>query len=183
MSKYSLNRKISVLVCTIATAIIGIDFSIISKPAHAVAVDLSCAGGYEATYNPPLTLSEKVTTIQSDGTLTCNPILGTDKTIISGSDKGTATITASCDLASQTPTDRTYHWSNGQYSKVHLIPIVNEKPAGDSVVAYEGTVTEGEFINDTVTETLTLATLDTSKCLSNGVPNASGAETITFIKP
>ena len=182
MLKLSIRRQVSVLVCAVAAATLGIDFNLTTKPAYASVLDLSCAGEQETTYDPGLTLEQKQTTANYDSTLTCNPLIATSA-IVSGSNKGTVSVIASCDLTNETPYDRTYYWSDGQYSKVHIIPVEDEKPVGENVVTYTGLVTEGEFKNDTVAITVTTATLDSAKCASTGVTSTTGAQTITLVRP
>ncbi len=180
MLKLSIRRQVSVFICAVATATIGVDFNIGNKLAHASVVDLNCTGGHSVTYNPGLTFDEKETKVTSDSTLsTCVPLLS-DPTIVSGSNNGTNTVTASCDLANAGASDVTYKWSNGRYSTVHLNTLVNEKPAGDTVTIKTGIVTDGEFKGDMATRTTSLATLDTTKCLTTGVTSANGTETIVF---
>ncbi|MBW4597842.1 MAG: hypothetical protein KME46_34295 [Brasilonema angustatum HA4187-MV1] len=148
--------------------------------AHAGVVDLSCTGGYTATYSPGLTFEEKETVITRDGTLsTCVPLL-TDATIVSGRGSSKVTVNASCNSANTPPYDLKYNWSNGQSSTIHFSSTVQQKPAGDTVFISTGIVTDGEFKNDMATRTLTLATLDSTQCLSTGVSSATGNETLVL---
>ncbi|MDF5724478.1 MAG: hypothetical protein PUP91_29260 [Rhizonema sp. PD37] len=180
MSKNSLNRTLSAFACATATVIISVDFSLGSKLARADVLDLSCTGGYTATYNPGLTLEEKQAIVKIDSTLsTCVPLL-TDPTIKSGSYSNTLNVTASCDLTNSTPYDIEYHWSNERHSIVHFASTINQKPGGETVLVSTGIVTDGEFKNDMATRILALATFDTAECLTNGVPNATGDETLVL---
>ena len=177
-----IRRPLSVLACAVATAIIGIDFSVAGKPANAAVIDVSCPVGSQATqYKPGITLQEQQISLKTDGLLTT--CVSSDSSIVSGSYKITTEGMISCTLSSLAPFDFTIKWNNKQSSTVHVIPAVNEKPLGETVAALTGSVVSGEFEGDMVTVTQTLATLSPTDCAtSKGVTSVTGPTTVTLTR-
>ncbi len=183
MSKYSLNRKVSALACAIATAIIGIDFSLGGKPASADVIDLTCpVGGETVTYSPGLTNTQPPTTATAkvDGSHTTCVSLS-DPTIKSARYNFTLQVNTSC-LDSSIPTsDIKYIFNNGQSSTVHYVTSQIVVAEGEIILTSVGTVTSGEFAGDMVTRTVTDTTLSPEQCATpEGVTSATGVTTLTF---
>ena len=176
-----IRRRVSVLACAVATAIIGIDFSIAGKPAHADIVDLTCAvGGETSTFSPGLTNTLRRITTTVDGAQT-KCISLSEPEIKSAKYKFTLQGDDSC-LNPTLPTyDITYNYNNGKFSKVHYVTSEEVDGEGETVVTSIGTVTDGEFKGDMVTRTVTDTTLSPEQCLTTqGVTSITGVVTVTF---
>ncbi|MBP5976941.1 hypothetical protein HW132_30520 [Brasilonema sp. CT11] len=177
----SIRHRISIIACTIATAALGVEFSMASKAAYAVVDLLTCTGPYTASYNPGLTLLEPKQTVVSFNSTPFTCLISTDPTITSAtSNSGAVTITASCTLAtSPGEYEATYYWSNGNYSKVVFKETVQAKPGGQTVFISFGEVKEGQFQGAKATRNLTLFALDLLQCATpSGVTSATGTDTI-----
>lgn len=184
--RFNIKRRVTILACAVATAILSVELSVTSKAAYATITDVSCTGPYTANYNPGLTLQEKDTTVTRNSTLTtCLPLL-TNPAITSGSSNSTVTISASCSLASTPATTITYYWNNSSlYSTIDFDIPIQTKPLGQTVFTSNGVVKDGLFKGDKAVRTLTLVTLDSAECLDpngTGVTSATGFETLTLTR-
>lgn len=181
MPNYSLSRSVSAIACAIATAIIGIDFSMGGKPAHADIVDLTCpVGGETATYSPGLTNTPQQVKVTVDGAHTTCVSLS-DPTIKSANYRYILQRDISCLTSALGPYDVTYNFSNGKSSTVHFVSSEQVRGEGELVITSIGTVTSGEFAGDMVTRTVTETTLSPEQCLTpQGVTSVTGVTTLTF---
>ena len=181
MPKYSLNRKVSAIACAIATAIIGIDFSMGGKPAHADSFDLNCVLGVETVkFDPGITNTPRpITTTEEGQQVTC---ISSDSKIESVKFKAQFQGDNSC-LAFGLPTYiATYTFNNGDKSKVEFESAIFEAE-GENLLIQRGKVISGKFQGDKVIKTITNLTLSPQKCLTTeGIASISGAVTVQFIK-
>ncbi len=188
MLRAFIRRRVSVFACAIATATLGIEFSLIGQPARATnpntdsSVDLLCPLGTQtATYSPGLTLIQRPTAVTVEGALlSC---VSSDPEINTGTYHFSGQGQFSCLLTSQAPFSVTYRWSNGKYSTVRYVSSVNQKVAAGSVVVSTGTVVDGEFKGDAAVRTVEDTTLQSGQCAtSEGVTSTTGAASLTFTK-
>jgi len=144
------------------------------EPAGAAGLlDLMCTGTESATYSPGLTLSTQSVTVTASHTYTsCS---GSDPSVTSGSDGRMLRNNISClTLADGGAGTLSLAWNNGRTSMFNFNRLVTH-PVGETVVAYVGSITSGEFAGDNAVLTVTSATLDAAACIAPpGVPGSSG---------
>ncbi len=184
----SIRRRVSVIACAIATTAFGVEFSLLGQTARATDPDpatevnlLSCTGTQATSFNPGLTLIPRQSTFKAVGSLSPCETLGS--TISSGNYERTGTGMFSCllDSGEGTPPTYTYRWNNGKSSTVRYELTTRARPAGQTIFTFSGTVQSGEYAGARAVQTLTLATTQSTGCVTpEGATNNSGVVTLTF---
>ncbi len=165
-----------------AVTFCGILFGLATTPAKAVTFDVTCTGTQTATYSPGLLFRPQLVTVNVHDIL--GPCKSSDRTLISGSRTITVPNFASC-LVDNDPgfVTMTFVWNNGNTSTSTanrtLIRTLSEV-----IVVFTGIIQAGEFKGDTLTLTITAATLNVQACLAPpGVTSTSGAEVLSIVRP
>src|SRR5581483_11922869 len=138
--------------------------TLITSPAHAVSLDVTCAGTETATYNPGLLITSQTTQVAVTGILAA--CTSSDPGITSGSYSENFPTTLSCAtiFAGRAGT-RTIRWSNGQSTTFEFTRAINNA-AGQITVTFTGDATSGEFTGDTVIEQVVFVTPNALQCLA-----------------
>lgn len=149
----------------LATSALALGASVASVPAaHALSVDVSCAGTETVSYNPGVRLTAQQVNVVVTGIL--SPCSSSDGTVSAGTYNESFTTTLSCDtlLAGRSGT-RVFHWSNGRSSTFAFNRALNNA-GGQTTVTFTGTITSGEFAGDTALEQVVFVTPNTLQCLA-----------------
>jgi hypothetical protein len=167
-------------VCLAALMVTAGSLLIGSSPAHAVAVDQTCAGTEVTSYNPPLTFTPQLVTITVSGVY---PIC-TDREVFNGSYSETFTLTASCAvlLDSGSPT-RTFLWGNPEAEpSTFRYNVTASDVGGQLVVTNTGVITDGKFAPAGAQQVITLATPNSAQCAGSGISNVTGPTTLIIYR-
>jgi hypothetical protein len=150
--------------------------------AHASGLNLAACVEYDGnTYTPGITFTPRLNHISSAGVL--GPCVSTDPTLTSGKYQGSGDGTVSC-IGGTFSGTVTYYWNNGRTSTVDYSAIVGTRLGAETVVAYRGMVTAGEFAGYSYTSPLTALTLVPLSCLGpSGVTSTSGPSMSIFTPP
>ncbi|MGW0519352.1 hypothetical protein [Crossiella sp. NPDC003009] len=163
-----------------AVALAGVLGVLAAAPAQALPrLGVSqCLGTQTITFDPPLTLTPRPTTIrfvEDFGTCLLDGV-GSAR----GSGESTETTSA---VAVTIPTaEATYHWNTGRGSTVHWARNVVAKVNGSIVVTAFGTVTDGLFRGALAQSVVVLPELDLTAALGEGVSRVSGLDTLTLLQ-
>lgn len=180
---FDIQYRVSVLACAIASAMLGVEFSLTNQSANAQIIELTCLGSQTTTYSPGLRLFPQPISYTATGALT-SCISPTDATLQAGTYTINAQVTNTCLLS---PTgqagDLTFTWNNGQSSTVRFTTNVVLTPLATTQVVSTGTVISGLFQGAMATVTVTLVTPTVTQCLSaEGVTTLTGPVTLTFTR-
>ena len=133
--------------------------------AHALSVDVTCAGTETVTYAPGVLLTPQSVHVTVTGILA--PCTSSDSSVVSGSYMEDFTATLSCaTLLSGRAGTRTFNWSGGQSSTFAFNRALNNA-GGQTTVTFTGNIAGGEFAGDTGLEQATFVTLSTLQCLAS----------------
>ncbi|MBC1225428.1 hypothetical protein GNF10_35315 [Nostoc sp. UCD121] len=176
---------LSALACTIASAMLGVEFNLMGQKADALLnpiLGLECVGENTNTYSPGLTSVPKQTTVTVNTTFTvCNSL--SQPQIVSGSYTATYQSQISCsNLSPLNPYTATYNWNDGSSSTVSYTYINEVKQQGQIVITLSGSVIAGKFTGKKVLVTGIQYTLALTQCnFPDGVNQISGPVTLIFI--
>jgi hypothetical protein len=133
-------------------------------PAHAAALDVTCAGTETVGYQPGLLLTPHTTAVSVNGVLA--PCTSSDPAITAGTYLQHFDAPLSCDtvLAGLSAT-RVFNWSNGHTSTFTYNRAINNV-AGQTTVTFTGTIVAGRFAGDTAIEQVVFATPNALQCLT-----------------
>ncbi|MBD2516895.1 hypothetical protein H6G93_18100 [Nostoc sp. FACHB-973] len=174
----NIHRQVSVIACTIATVILGVEFSLTGQSADAQVAALNCVGTENVSYSPPLTLNPKPTNININGQF---QICNGDAQIIGGYYSNIIqSPNSSCVQLTSSPANFTYFWSDGTTSIVSFGTEVVTGGASVINVTSPGYVISGRYQGSQVVKTLTLVASQLTGCVTTGVAQSSGLVTLTF---
>jgi hypothetical protein len=146
-------------------AVIALTGTAVSAPAaHALSVDVTCAGTETVTYQPGLLLTPQQVHVVVTGILA--PCTSSVAGITAGNYGESFTTTLSCStlFAGRTGT-RVFHWSNGQSSTFSFNRAINNV-GGQTTVTFTGNIVSGKFTGDTVVEQVIFVTPNIPQCLA-----------------
>lgn len=153
-------RKI--LIAAMLVSLAGL--TLVTSPAHAVSLDVTCAGTETATYNPGLLINTQTSQVAVTGILAA--CTSADPGITSGNYTENFSAALSCaTLFAGRAGTRTIRWSNGQSTTFDFTRAINNA-AGQITVTFTGDVTGGEFTGDTVIEQVVFVTPGALQCLA-----------------
>lgn len=180
---FNARPRVSVLACAIATAALGVEFSLTGQSASAQLIELTCLGSQTTTYSPGLRPFPQSISYTATGALT-SCVSPTDSTLQAGTYTINAQVTNTCLLS---PTGQagnlTFTWNNGQSSTVLFTSNIVLTPLATTQVVSTGTVISGLFQGAMATVTVTLVTPNLTQCLSaEGVTTLTGPVTLTFTR-
>ncbi|MEU4806192.1 hypothetical protein [Actinosynnema sp. NPDC023587] len=163
-----------------ATVLLAAAATLVAVPAHAAGVDQVCAGTEVTTFDPPLTLAARPTTVTVSGVYpTCtNAAAGT------ATYAETFTLTASClALFDSGSALRTFTWGGTTAPSTFEYNVTSNAVAGQVVVTNTGVLTAGGFAPAGAEQVITLVTPNLLQCLAGGVPSVTGPTTLTVHSP
>jgi hypothetical protein len=135
-----------------------------ARAAHALSLDVTCAGTETVTYSPGVLLTPQSVHVTVTGILA--PCTSSDSTVVSGTYMEDFTATLSCaTLLSGRAGTRTFKWSGGQSSTFAFNRALNNV-GGQTTVTFTGAVTDGEFAGDTGFEQVVFVTPSALQCLA-----------------
>jgi hypothetical protein len=162
MTTHPWTRSVFGVLIAAVTALSGIALS--APAAHALSVDVTCAGTETVTYQPGLLLTPQQVQVVVTGILA--PCRSSDAGITTGNYTESFTTTLSCaTLFSGRTGTRVFHWSNGRSSTFSFNRAINNV-GGQTTVTFTGDIVSGEFAGDTVVEQVTFVTPSTLQCLA-----------------
>jgi hypothetical protein len=150
-------------------------------PAQALTVEQVCAGTEVTTYDPPLTLVRRPTTITVNGLFpTC-----TDDQAVTGSYTANFTTPTSClDLWNSGTGTETLVWGgSGVSPSTFSFNVTATEVAGQLLVTSTGLITDGMFAPAGAQKVVALVTPNLLTCLTTGIPSATGVTTLTIQSP
>ncbi|MFI6510958.1 hypothetical protein ACIBCT_25410 [Streptosporangium sp. NPDC050855] len=148
-------------------------------PASAAVLDVTCTGLQTTTYTPGVTLTPQTVQVNLDRNF--GPCVSLSQpAVLSGTSNVVGNATLSClDLLSPGDGTRTITWNTGQTSTyTYTRQIINL--VGQTVRTETGSITSGLFAGKTVVQTTTLATVQITDCLGEGVTGNSGPMTLNI---
>ncbi|WP_157545742.1 hypothetical protein [Hamadaea tsunoensis] len=170
----SLVRRLAVLGAVLAA---GVGTAVVTAPAPASASVLTtCVGTSQQTYQPPLTLTTRPTSLSVvttlavcggglTGSFSLGPTPPADASCLLNPPAVTATVTI--------------HWNNGLTSTITAVYAVSRSD-GQTVSQVLGSVTSGLFAGAAYTQTSAGLDLDPLACAGSGVATNSGPILATF---
>lgn len=182
---FNIRRRVLVFVCTISTAMLGVDFigtkSIIQAQILQIPVTSCLLGTETTTFNPPLKNE-----VQENSSVTLNGSVGgciNGEGITSGTYNFSFTASTSCDKIGFFPTYQIkYKWNpTHQTSLVQYTTTTRNTVKANYVVISSGTVLEGVFKNRMVERTVTVPTTDITACSDKGISSITGLQTLTIL--
>jgi hypothetical protein len=168
-----MKRRLAMLACSGIlgpAALTGLPVS----PAQATGIsDLTCLGADSVLYSPGLLLEPQLVTVAA--TRSFGLCVSTDPDIRAGANVIRDQREKSClTLDSNASGVTTFSWNNGETSTFAFSRTASN-PVGQAVVTYEGTITGGEFTDDTAVMVITNVTLNLLGCLAPpGVTSVAG---------
>ncbi|MFT7838450.1 hypothetical protein Q5530_20110 [Saccharothrix sp. BKS2] len=172
MSSRPLRRAaalLSVLAAAVATASVA-------APAHAAGLDQVCVGTEVTTFDPPLTLTARPTTVTVSGVYTTC----TNPGAVTATYAETFPLTASClALFDSGSALRTFTWGGTEAPSTFQYNVTSSAVAGQVVVTNTGVITAGGFAPAGAEQVITLVTPNVLQCLVGGVASVSGPTTLT----
>ncbi len=163
-----------------AAVLIAIAGTLVAAPAQASGVDQVCVGTEVTTYDPPLTLTTRPTTITVSGVYpTC-----TNPGAVTATYAETFTLAASClVLFDSGSAVRTFTWGGTVAPSTFQYNVTASAVAGQIVVTNTGVITAGGFAPAGAEQVITLVTPNLLQCLGGGVPSVTGPTTLTVHSP
>lgn len=150
-----------------------------ATPAHAAGTDAVCRGTQTTTYKPGLTLAPTPQAVTTTSTY-ANCELLSEPGLTTGTSGGTAVQTLSClDPLKAGSGSVTITWNTGETSTFTFTRTVT-RAAGETVVTGTGTITAGKFAGRAAEEVIVGPTLDTLKCIREGITERIGVTTLTI---
>lgn len=166
----------------VAVAVLTCIGSLIAMPsAHAQALAVSCPGYETNAYSPPFTNTPHSVKVTTTGTLGPCTITPPDPTLpTTASFHGVATGSVSCQGGSFTGT-RTYVWGDEHTSTESFTAVISQRPLGEIVAVYQGTITSGLYTGYTTHTTITVFNTTPQGCFDgSGVSTTGGPFTLTL---
>ncbi|WP_433261135.1 hypothetical protein ACQPZF_26005 [Actinosynnema sp. CS-041913] len=154
--------------------------TLIATPARAAGVDQVCVGTEVTTFDPPLTLTARPTTITVSGVYpTC-----TSPAAVTATYSETFVLTASCLVLFDSGSAlRTFTWGGTTAPSTFQYNVTSSAVAGQVVVTNTGVITAGGFAPAGAEQVITLVTPNLLQCLTVGVPSVTGPTTLTVHSP
>ncbi|NUR58397.1 MAG: hypothetical protein HOV87_06850 [Catenulispora sp.] len=133
--------------------------------AHAVSIDVTCAGTETVSYSPGLLLTTQTVRTSVTGSLAaCS---SSDPGITAGTYREDFSASLSCaTLLSGRAGTRIFRWSDGTTSTFAFNRALNNA-AGQVTVTFSGSITAGRFTGDTVLEQVVFVTPNPLQCLAS----------------
>jgi hypothetical protein len=151
-----IRSRVSVLACAIATAALGVDFSLANQSAHALTTDLNCVGTETNNYSPGVKTQPQTINYTATGNFS-NCVSLQDLSIQSASfNFGRQTQLSCFSLFTANPLEITYQFNNGEYSTVRYHENIITNPAGQTIVTSIGKVIAGKFLDNNAVLTTSL---------------------------
>ena len=149
-------------------------------PAHAATVEQTCVGTEVTTFDPPLTLTARATTITVSGIYpTC-----TNAGAVTATYAETFSLTASCLVLFDSGSAlRTFTWGGTVAPSEFRYNVTSSAVAGQVVVTNTGVITSGGFAPAGAVQVITLVTPNALQCLTGGVTSVTGPTTLTIHRP
>ncbi|MER7394108.1 hypothetical protein ABT381_01150 [Streptomyces sp. NPDC000151] len=137
---------------------------------------ITCSGTIAETFSPGLTVQKRPTKVVAHSKLSC-----TGGAVTSVTFSSSYTVESSC-VSNQLITvgSPKFRWNTGGKSTATFTYAVG-RPAGQTVAAGVGQVTEGRFAGYAATRVLASPTPDALKCLGTGIPSAKGVDHVTLV--
>ncbi|CCH32085.1 hypothetical protein ABZ816_26360 [Actinosynnema sp. NPDC047251] len=159
-----------------ATLLLLVTCTLTAAPAQAAGVDQVCVGTEVTTFDPPLTLTARPTTITVSGLYpTC-----TSPAAVTAGYAETFPLTASClVLFDSGSASRTFTWGGTTAPSTFEYNVTSSAVAGQVVVTNTGVITAGGFAPAGAKQVITLVTPNLLQCLTGGVPSVTGPTTLT----
>ncbi|GAB2963099.1 hypothetical protein [Saccharothrix stipae] len=147
-----------------------------AAPAHAATLEQTCVGTEVTTFDPPLTLTARPTTITVSGVYpTC-----THANAVTATYAETFGLTASCLVLFDSGSAlRTFTWGGTVTPSEFRYNVTSSAVAGQVVVVNTGVITAGGFAPAGAEQVITLVTPNLAQCLTGGVASVTGPTTLT----
>ncbi|MFD7654231.1 hypothetical protein ACFV4N_09665 [Actinosynnema sp. NPDC059797] len=150
--------------------------ALVAVPAHAAGVEQVCLGTEVTTYDPPLTLATRPTTVTVSGVYTTC----THPDAVTATYEETFTLDASClVLFDSGSAFRTFTWGGSTTPSDFRYNVTSSAVAGQVVVVNTGVITAGGFAPAGAEQVITLVTPNALRCLAGGVASVTGPTTLT----
>jgi len=161
---YFMRKHRSIVLYAICLLLAAGFFAVPIHTAHAVSVDVTCAGTDTITYQPGLLLTPQTVGVATTKILA--PCTSSDPTITAGTMQSAFTATLSCStlFAGRSGTE-ILSWSNRRSSTFTFNRAVNDV-GGQTTVTQTGSITSGEFAGATAVEQIVYVTPSTLQCLA-----------------
>ncbi len=139
---------------------------------------VQCTGTETTTYSPGVLFQAREITLSTTGTFTS--CLDATGQVASGGYGEQFTLFVGCnDLLGPFTGRRTITWNTGDTSVITGSGS-STAIAGQVITTFTGTVTQGPFQGSSAVQTITLPQLNTLKCLTTGITDATGITTLTL---
>ncbi|GGQ26054.1 hypothetical protein [Streptomyces mutabilis] len=139
---------------------------------------VQCTGTENTTYSPGVLFQAREITLSTTGTFTS--CLDATGQVASGGYGEQFTLFVGCnDLLGPFTGRRAITWNTGDTSVITGSGS-STAIAGQVITTFTGTVTQGPFQGSSAVQTITLPQLNTIKCLTTGITDATGITTLTL---
>lgn len=173
----ALRRSVAgvVVAVTVAAGLVAV-----APAAQAADVELlSCVGTGANTFDPGVTLQLRPVTITSAANY--GPCVSSGSPAITSGGYGVVVTGLLSCLAGSVSITVTITWNTGETTTVAANGVVVLRPANETVVVYQGTVTAGRFSGAAVVMTAAVVNTTPLQCLTpEGVTSSSGAAAIVI---